>query len=60
LIIPKDNANSAKEILQLFARNIKKKIFIYDGELNFFTEKKIYKLAGHTSSNILTIFKIKK
>jgi hypothetical protein len=60
LIIPKENANSAKEILQLFARNIKKKIFIYDGELNFFTEKKIYKLAGHTSSNILTIFKIKK
>lgn len=60
LIIPKKNANSANQILKLFANNIKKKIFIYDAELSHLSEKKINYIAGHTLSNILTVFQIKK
>ena len=60
LIVPKKNANNAKQILKLFSVAIKKNIFKYDAELNHLSEKKIQNLAGHTSSNILTVFQIKK
>jgi len=60
LIVPKKNANNAKQILKLFSVAIKKNIFIYDAELNHLPEKKIQNIAGHTSSNILTVFQIKK
>lgn len=56
----KKNVNTAKEILNLFQKQIKKNIFIYDGELSHLPKNKILNLAGHTSSNILTVFKIKK
>lgn len=60
LVVPIKNANSADQILNLFKNKIRKIIFIYDGELSHLTEKKINKISNHSSSNILTVFKIKK
>lgn len=59
-IVPKKNANSAKQILKLFNGNIERCIFLYDAELDNLSKKKMQNIAGHTSSNILTIFQLKK
>jgi len=56
----KNNLNTASAILKLFFKNIKKKIFIYDGELGNLSKQKIFNITGADSSNIITIFSIKK
>lgn len=56
----KKNVNTAKQLLNLFGKKVKKNIFIYDGELSHLSKNNILNLAGHTSSNILTVFKLRK